>query len=329
MKLFVKEHIPLFSFFLLQALLVPLLYWLTGDKRPLSIVLYGILLSMVVLLIYLVYRYMTHRAMYRDLADDHHEPFSRQSMGEAPLARAVHDRLEEMDALYQEMLHRHRNQTEQHHVFVHRWVHQMKTPISVIQLTLPELEDEAAGSIQEELDRLRKGLEMVIYTARLERFEQDFTVEPVRLLTLAQEAVASSRKLFIRKGIAPEFHVDEAWMVYTDAKWFRFMLDQILTNAVNYSGGPGKKVSFHAFAEGDRIRLEIRDQGIGIAKEDLSRVFKPYFTGERGRHYHESTGMGLYLVHEISNKLGHEVAIASEVGAGTTVTLTMRRASTS
>ncbi|MEG9086853.1 ATP-binding protein, partial [Acinetobacter baumannii] len=54
--------------------------------------------------------------------------------------------------------------------------------------------------------------------------------------------------------------------------------------------------------------------------------FHPYFTGERGRQYHESTGMGLYLVREITHKLDHSVELESKLGEGTTVTLTMRRA---
>jgi OmpR family two-component system sensor histidine kinase YxdK len=74
------------------------------------------------------------------------------------------------------------------------------------------------------------------------------------------------------------------------------------------------------------VTLRIRDQGIGIATEDLGRVFHPYFTGERGRQYHESTGMGLYLVREIAQKLGHQVELESQLGAGTTITLVSRKA---
>lgn len=328
MKLFWKEHLPLILFSLVQAVLIPVLYGLTGEGRSVSIILYGMLISATIVGVYLVYRYFTHREMYKALSREHGQAFSVEPLGQAPLAEAVYERWRQADALYQEQLQRHRNQTEQHHVFINRWVHQMKTPLSVIQLTLPQLDEEAAQSIQEELDRLRKGLEMVIYTARLDQFEQDFAVEPVLLSAAIHQAVATNRKLFIRKGITPEFRIDESISVYTDAKWFRFILDQLLTNAVNYSGGPGKKILFHIETVGDLLRLHITDQGIGIAKEDLARVFHPYFTGERGRHYHESTGMGLYLVREISHKLEHEVSIASQLEQGTTVTLTMRSAST-
>ncbi|GIP07206.1 sensor histidine kinase [Paenibacillus lautus] len=327
MKLFLREHLPLTLFFAVQMLLVPLLYWLTGEGRPFTVVLYGVLLSSVVLLVYLVYRYLSHRTMYQELTSQELSgEFSNPPLGDAPLPEAIHERISHYERLYREQLHRHQSGTDQHLAFVNRWVHQMKTPLSVIQLTLDEVEEAPAEHIREELERIRKGLEMVLYTARLDRFEQDFAVEAVGLRTAVSESVVENRKLFIRKGITPVFHIDDRISVYTDAKWFRFMLGQILTNAVNYSGSPGKKIQFTAEEAGKHIKLRIRDEGIGIAPEDINRVFHPYFTGERGRQYHESTGMGLYLVREIAHKLDHSVELESTLGEGTTVILTLRTA---
>jgi len=327
MKLFLREQLPLILFFIVQMLLVPLLYWLTGEGRPFAIVLYGILLSSFVLLAYLVYRYLSHRKMYQELSSEAlSEEFSNPPLGEAPLPDALHERISHYERLYREQLHRHQNQTDQHLAFMNRWVHQMKTPLSVIQLSLDEVGEAPAEHIREELERLRKGLEMVLYTARLDRFEQDFAVEATRLRAAVNESVVENRMLFIRKGITPEFHIDEHIHVYTDAKWFRFMLGQILTNAVNYSGSPGKKIHLTAEESGEYVKLHIRDEGIGITPEDINRVFHPYFTGERGRQYYESTGMGLYLVREIAHKLEHSVMLESTLGEGTTVTLTLRRA---
>lgn len=324
MKLFLREHLPLMLFFAVQMLLVPLLYWLTGEGRPFTVVLYGVLLSSVVLLVYLVYRYLSHRTMYQELSSQElSKEFSNPPLGDAPLPEAIHERISHYERLYREQLHRHQSGTDQHLAFVNRWVHQMKTPLSVIQLTLDEVEEAPAEHIREELERIRKGLEMVLYTARLDRFEQDFAVEAVGLRAAVSESVVENRKLFIRKGITPVFHIDDRISVYTDAKWFRFMLGQILTNAVNYSGSPGKKIQFTAEEAGKHIKLRIRDEGIGIAPEDINRVFHPYFTGERGRQYHESTGMGLYLVREIAHKLDHSVELESTLGEGTTVILTL------
>lgn len=322
MKLFWKDQLPLLLFYLLQMLLVPSLYWLTGEDRPLSIMLYGIVLSTVVLLLYLGYRYIQYRKLYTALCDPvslTHEQLV--SMGEAPLPEAIHELLQLIDRQYQEQVNTHVRRMDQHIVFMNRWVHQMKTPLSVIQLTLQDLEDEAAASIQEELDRLRRGLEMVIYTSRLDRFEEDFQVEPLLLHKAVSEAVAENRRLFIRRNIRADIQVGANFAVYSDAKWLMFMLSQILTNAVNYTPGNGKCVTISAQRRDSDIILDITDQGIGISPEDLKRVFNPYFTGERGRQYHESTGMGLYLVREVCKRLGHKVELQSKLGEGTTVRL--------
>lgn len=322
MKLFWKEHVPLLLFYSVQAVLVPLLYWLAGEGRPFAIVLYGFLLSTVALALYLMYRYYQHREMYRRLeAPLATQEELLQSLDEAPLPAAIHELLHSYHRHIQQQQQQQQQGNEQHLIFMNRWVHQMKTPISVIQLLLQELEESAADSIQEELERLRKGLEMVLYTARLERFEEDFAVAAVELRLIVNQVVADNRKLFIRKGITPLLDVRPGLMVYSDAKWLRFLLDQIVVNALKYTVGTDKKISISVAEQGRSCKLAIQDQGIGIEKEDLNRVFQPYYTGERGRQYQESTGMGLYLVREVCERLGHEVELQSKPGVGTTVTL--------
>lgn len=326
MKLFWREQLPLVAFFMLQALLVPLLYWLGGEKRPPSIILYGLLLSGAVLAGYLAYRYITLRRMYQRLARPSVPRGERlETLGEAPLAEAVAGLIRVYDREYEEELAAHRSAMDRHVTFIGRWVHQMKTPLSVLQLSAQEIEDDdLADRVHEELDRLRQGLEMVIYTSRLERFEQDLAVERVRLAVPIREALAEQRRLFIKRRISPVIEIDEALEIYTDSKWLRFILGQILTNAVHYTEGTGKRVWIRAYHRGPHLALDIRDEGIGIAREDLNRVFNPYFTGQRGRQYKESTGMGLYLASEICRHLGHGIELESEPGVGTTLRLLFR-----
>ncbi|MFS0838483.1 sensor histidine kinase [Paenibacillus sp. 1P03SA] len=325
MSLFWKDHKPLLLFYLAQMLLVPALYWLSGEGRPPGIVLYGMAISFAVLLVYFLFRYWQQSMLYKRLDDPSSAADgSFEIPGDSPLAEAFREVLRVKEQAYEKRLHESQSRMDRHIEFMNRWVHQMKTPLSVMQLTLRELEDEHMQSLQEELDRMRKGLETVLYTSRLDRFNEDFRVEPANLLRIVSESVAENRRLFIRKGIAAKLLVGESLEVYTDRKWLRFMLGQILTNAVNYSAGKGDSVTIAAVRQGSATVLEITDQGIGIAPEDLKRVFNPYFTGQRGRQYHESTGMGLYLVKEIAGKLGHAVELQSEAGAGTTVRIIFR-----
>lgn len=321
MKLFLRDQLPLIGFYLLQLLLVPCVYWLSGEERPMRIVLYGILLSTVVLIVYLTVRYFQLHPYYRVLQHPQRlvqEPF--QSLGNAPVAEALQELMHELERNRQNEIGQLRSHNEQQVVFMNRWVHQMKTPLSIIQLTLEEVEDTTAGSIQDELDKMRKGLEMVLHSSRLEQFEGDFRVELLSLPEVVRSSIAENRRLFIRRGITPEIRMDNDLQVYSDSKWLRFMFTQILTNAVNYSASKaGKKVVISAYMKEERIVLDIQDQGIGISAEDIHRVFNPYFTGERGRQYHESTGMGLYLVREISSRLGNQIELFSKPDEGTLV----------
>lgn len=321
MKLFLRDQLPLIGFYLLQLLLVPCVYWLSGEERPMRIVLYGILLSTVVLIVYLTVRYSQLHPYYRVLQHPQRlvqEPF--QSLGNAPVAEALQELMHELERNRQNEIGQLRSHNEQQVVFMNRWVHQMKTPLSIIQLTLEDVEDTTAGSIQDELDKMRKGLEMVLHSSRLEQFEGDFRVELLSLPEVVRSSIAENRRLFIRRGITPDIRMDNNLQVYSDSKWLQFMFTQILTNAVNYSASKaGKKVIITAYMEEERIVLDIQDQGIGISSEDIHRVFNPYFTGERGRQYHESTGMGLYLVREISSRLGNQIELFSKPDEGTLV----------
>ncbi|MFS0871188.1 sensor histidine kinase [Paenibacillus xylanilyticus] len=321
MKLFFRDQLPLIGFYLLQMLIVPSVYWLSGESRPIRIVLYGMLISTVIFVVYLIVRYAQLHHVYRALQEPKklvREPF--QPLGHAPMAQAIKGVIHEQERNRQQEMGELRTRNEQQVVFMNRWVHQMKTPLSIIQLTLEDVEDQTAGSIQDELDKMRKGLEMVLHSSRLEQFEGDFRVERLSLGEVIRGSIAENRRLFIRKGITPDIRIEEDLHIYSDAKWLRFMFTQILTNAVNYSDSrSGKKVIMTAYVQGDRTILDVQDEGIGISAEDIHRVFNPYFTGERGRQYHESTGMGLYLVREISARLGNQVELFSKLDEGTLV----------
>lgn len=325
MRLFIREQLPLILFYAGQMLLVGLWYWLAVENHAWMVVIYGALLSLVMLALYLAYRYYTHRKLYERLeAPLQTMDQSLTRLGEAPMAEAVSEALRNQFQLYKNELYGTQQRLENHTVFINRWIHQMKTPVSVIQLTLQDLdlEDEITDGLQEEIDRLKKGLEMALYTARLDKFEQDFKVEGMPLLETVEKAVAENRQWFIRKGVYPAIEIPPGLSVISDAKWLAFVLGQVIVNAVNYSQGEGKKVTFRAYRMGPHAVLEINDEGIGIVKEDLGRVFDPYFTGNQGRQYHESTGMGLFLVREVCRKLDHKVEIESEPGKGTTVRFT-------
>ncbi|WP_044642042.1 sensor histidine kinase [Risungbinella massiliensis] len=319
MKLFLREQIPLFVMFLIQMLLIPTLYYVNGD-HDLDIYVYSLILSSLLLLVYLGFRYFTLRNLYQHLS----QPLatldqSIQKTGYAPLAEAVDDVLHSQYYLYQTEIHQIKKKLEDHVIFLHQWVHQMKTPVSVIQMTMEEEGDAVFDQIQEEVDRLQKGLELVMYTSRLEQFQHDFQVEKVMLKRLAQEVVSEHKRFFIRKKLFPIVEMEEETAVYTDEKWLAFLLGQLVINAIRYTTEAGRKVWITGHLRENQVVLEVRDQGVGIPTQDRKRVWEPYYTGQNGRRFSESTGMGLYLVSKVCRQLGHRVELESTVGEGTMV----------
>ncbi|PZD97622.1 sensor histidine kinase [Paenibacillus sambharensis] len=324
MKLFFREHLPLFALQVVQLFMVLLVYWLDG-YRNLPTALYSVFIGLIILSGYLAYRYVTHRRLYRRLTEplETLDESSRLDAGYAPLARAVDELLQTQYRHYQHKLNVRERQRNDHLTFMNQWVHQMKTPLSVIHLTLQQDDDHDPkySSIREEVERLEQGLETVLHAARLEAFEHDFQVEPVNLRRAVDQVIRDNKRMFIRSSVYPEVSLDPSLTVESDAKWLAFILFQLLTNAVKYSSSKANKVYITGGIQGKRVMLEIRDQGIGIPKSDLKRVFQPFFTGENGRLYRESTGMGLYLVQEICRRLDHKVELESSVNQGTTVRL--------
>ncbi|GED60183.1 sensor histidine kinase [Brevibacillus formosus] len=323
MKLFLRDQWPFAAFFLVQLILLIMIFAMDGYWNE-SLMIYVMFLSVFFAGAFLAIRYLSHRTIYQRLSKpvESLEELT-QTYGNSPLCRAMDDISQEQYRLYKEQLHAYENKQRDHTTFIQQWVHQMKTPISVIHLLLQNEDDPTAESVREEVDRIKRGLETVLYIARLDRFEQDFLIEPVTLRSLVQNVLAENKRLFIRNQVYPEVKVDENWRVESDDKWLAFVLNQLLTNAVRYSAGKSNKVTIRAYERGGHAILEVQDYGIGIPAEDIHRVFKPYFTGENGRKYPESTGMGLYLVKEICGRLHHGVEMESEVGEGTTVRIVL------
>ncbi|OIK13890.1 sensor histidine kinase [Bacillus sp. MUM 13] len=319
MKLFLRDQILLLVFYLIQLLIITAIYWLDGYHH-MKMSLYAAFLSGCLLIGYLCIRYLMNRSFYTRLekpsasVDDFSFP-----QQQAPLAQSLDRLLKSQFRHYKTDLHNYKYKLENHTQFINQWVHQMKTPLSVIHLMIQDEDNPRFTAIGDELDRLKKGLEMVLYTSRLENFEHDFYVETLDLQTVVRAAVSNQKRLFIRRRIFPSFQFEEDLRIASDEKWLSFALTQIITNALRYTIDEGRKIYFYGYQRENQVFLEIRDEGVGIPASDLSRVFHPYFTGENGRNFQESTGMGLYLAKQICKKLGHRIEIQSAVNKGTTV----------
>lgn len=321
-KLFLRDYASFIVFQLLLVGFIMVLYGLDGF-RNVDTAIYSFCISLVLLASFLLARYlMRQRYLLKISQLPKMMEDVLQKNAKTPEAIQTEKYMHELYRLYQHELHSLYASQKRHDQFMNQWVHQMKTPISVIELLLQDDRPLDKRNVQEEIDRLRRGLDMVLVNARLENFEEDMQVEQVALKTIVTATVNENKRLFITKRVFPEIHIEDGIIVASDSKWLRFIIGQFVTNAVKYTFEANKKIVISAVKRDDYVQLAICDEGIGIPASDLSRVTKAFFTGENGRKTGESTGMGLYLAKEICEKLGHELNITSEVGKGTIVTVT-------
>lgn len=321
MKLFFREQLPLLLIYLIQLFLIFLVYWLDG-YRNLAVSIYAAVLSICLLAGYLIYRFIRNKEFYQQLEKPLNsiEDLVNQPGGAgSPLTEGLQQLLKNQYSQFKKELHNYKYRLEDHIHFINQWVHQMKTPISIIHLMTQEEDDSRFKAIGDEADRLKKGLDMVLYSARLETFERDFYVEALDLESIVRSVTSNQKRLFIRKHIFPSIQIDADTRIISDEKWLSFVLTQLITNAIRYTVEKNRKVYFKGYNRREKRILEIQDEGVGIPNSDIPRVFDPYFTGENGRNFQESTGMGLYLAKQICEKLGHQIEIESKVNQGTTV----------
>ncbi|MDR2519566.1 MAG: sensor histidine kinase [Eubacteriaceae bacterium] len=192
--------------------------------------------------------------------------------------------------------------------YVELWVHEIKTPISGVRLIC---ENNGYGRVAEEVEKIEKYVDQALFYARSESVERDYAIQELEVQSLVGRVVKRNAKYLIAHKIDIEHRAKGR--VYADPKWLEFILQQLLDNAVKY----GAKTIAFSF---ENSTLTMSDDGVGIPKKDLQRVFERGFTGENGRKTAHSTGMGLYLCKRLCDKMGLGIAVRSEGGTEASVT---------
>lgn len=326
MKLFIKEYRGyIFTYYI--SLIITLFYCNMMNFIGFSEIFYLLLFNTFIISCFIIYRYLSTKKVYdffeKNMAtlDD-----SFIDLGKSNLGKNLSSTLEKQYELYISSLAESNKKHEEHLNFINHWIHQMKTPLSVINLQLQEYEgEEIATEVGTEIDKLDKGLNMAMYFARLAEFQKDFVIEKINLYEEVINIINKEKRLFIRNKIIPKVQLNKDLEVYTDKKWIKFVIEQIIINGVKYSKNYGKYLTITSEESNKYISLHIIDEGIGICKKDIKRVFDLFFTGENGRKYGESTGMGLYIVKTVCDNLGHTIQIKSEEKKGTMLSILFKK----
>ena len=202
--------------------------------------------------------------------------------------------------------------------YIEQWIHEIKTPITAMKLLCENHRSAFTKELLLELEKTSRFTEQALYYARSEHTEKDYSVREMALSDVVHQAIADNKYLLLQSGVRLEVEEFQD-TVYSDEKWVRFILNQLLANAVKYRTEE-PLLRFSAYRQQDRVVLRVEDNGIGISPADLPRIFEKGFTGQNGRIVHQSTGMGLYLCKRLCEKLG--IGIAAESSKqGTVISL--------
>ena len=338
-KDYLKDRVLYIIFYFLSSILAMVVMMLDliirKERISISNIIYALMLSSIFLILLIAIDYFRKRKFYEAINSGLEDHKGLEYIFNIPenISREHHifkRLLIKNYMVYENTLDKYRKSNKIQLDFNNRWIHQMKTPISVIKLILENEEgkdiDEhtkkSYESIEEEMEKLSNGLEMALYALRVNDFQEDFKIEEMNILEIVRNVINENKNAFIANSVYPKIISHEDKKIKSDRKWIRFIINQIISNSIKYTKvreHGDRSIFIKVYEEPEKNILTIEDTGIGIPKHDVDRVFNPFFTGENGRKYRESTGMGLYLTKDIIDRLGHDIFIESEEGVGTKV----------
>lgn len=193
------------------------------------------------------------------------------------------------------------------------WAHQIKTPIASMRLHLQNEDSPLARQLTGDLGRIEQYVEMALVYLRLDADSTDYVIGEYDLDAIVRGSVRRFAGEFIGRRLRLDYTPLET-TVLTDEKWLSFVAEQVLSNALKYTRVGGVAI----FLEEPKT-LCIRDTGIGIAPEDLPRIFEKGYTGVNGRRDKGASGLGLYLCRRICQNLGHTITAQSIPDEGTVI----------
>ena len=214
----------------------------------------------------------------------------------------------------------YKNIQEDYKEYIELWIHEVKIPIATSKMIIENNKNEVTKSIDEELDKVENYTEQALFYARSNAVEKDYIINKTNLKEIVNGAILKNKTTLLNEKVSIELSNLKDEEVYTDSKWAVFIINQIIQNAIKYSKKENKKIEISSQEKNDRVILYIKDNGIGIKKGEITRVFERGFTGENGRIIgQKSTGIGLYLCKKLCDRLGLGIELNSEKDKGTEV----------
>ena len=234
--------------------------------------------------------------------------------------KLLYDLLKQTDKDMHEHVKKYRDMESEYREYIETWVHEIKTPIASTRLIIENNENEITRNINYEIKKIEEYIEQVLYYARSNNVSKDYIIKEVSLAALVRKVVKRNSRDFINKRISIDIEAIEG-SVYSDIKWLEYILNQVIGNSIKYTREKEGKVKAYTVKNENNIVLTVEDNGVGIIDKDINRVFEKGFTGESGRKFGTSTGIGLYLCKKLTEQLGLGLTLTSKAREGTKVSI--------
>ena len=224
----------------------------------------------------------------------------------------LYDALYEIDKSMSEKIKEYSLSIADFKEYIEMWIHEVKLPLASLNLMVHNHKELSDKKIIEQLKRIDDDVEQVLYYVRSENAEKDYLIKEIELNKVISNVAIKNKDILLENNIDFEVEVGNK-KVLTDSKWLEFIVNQIVSNSMKYiRNGVEHLIRITAEENSKNIILKIYDNGIGISKADIPKVFDKTFTGNNGRKIETSTGMGLYISKQLCKKLGHKITIDSK-----------------
>lgn len=321
-KIYIKNKIMFLVINLMIFLFFGLLFYIYKVNLVFITLIFAIWLCPIVS--YLVIDYYNRRKYYNSVLTSLEQLDKKSLLGEVLEessfvdGQILYNVIKDVTKSMNDEINKEKFSKQEYREYVEAWVHEIKIPISSSKLVIENNKDKATLSIQEELNKVEGLIDQALYYARSNDVEKDYIIKEFNLKECINTVIKKNSKYFIQNKIKLEMNEIEE-TVFSDIKWTEFILNQIINNSIKYSKSKDSIIKIYTMKNEHNVSLYIEDNGIGISGKDIKKVFTKGFTGESGRVYEKSTGIGLYLCKKLCAKLGLTINITSEINNGTKV----------
>ncbi len=235
--------------------------------------------------------------------------------------KLMYDIMYEINKSMGEEINNYKQNIDDFKEYIEMWIHEAKIPISALSLMYHNNKSSENNKYQSEINRLDNYIDQILYYVRSENIEKDFLIKYTKLDKVISKVALKNKNELLENNIDFNVEVNDI-EVLTDSKWLEFIINQLINNSIKYKkDNINSYIKISAKENKNGVILSIYDNGIGISKNDIKKVFNKTFTGENGRIKSKSTGMGLYIAKRLCNKLGHKIKIDSIKGDYTEVVI--------